>query len=194
MVAKWSEIFDTGSLATRVHMSDYFKVKINKENESSSDGEQRVGIFEYVVCDQPTPTRWPTSTQAVPIWLKDTLMKEEVLKEYDIFTDGSFDNELEPVAFLLDRKVKTISGAAVVLAGTGQNWMNEPIITVRIQNDERVVVSSAFPLELLAIVAGLRIASMRPGLRKSSQTAKRHSSCYPLQRSSTTGATRQMWR
>ena len=93
-------------------------------------------------------------------------MKEEVLKEYDIFTDGSFDKELEPVAFLLDHEVKTISGAAVVLAGTGHNWMNEPIITVRIQNDERVVASSAFPLELLAIVAGLRIASMRPGLRK----------------------------
>ena len=93
-------------------------------------------------------------------------MKEEVLKEYDIFTDGSFDKELEPVAFLLDHEVKTISGAAVVLAGTGQNWMNEPIITVRIQNDERVVASSAFPLELLAIVAGLRIASIRPGLRK----------------------------
>ena len=44
--------------------------------------------------------------------------------------------------------------------------MNEPIITVRIQNDERVVASSAFPLELLAIVAGLKIASKRPGLRK----------------------------
>ena len=116
MVAKWSEIFDTGSLATRVHMSDYFKVKINEENEASSDGEQRVGRFEYGVCDQPTPTRWPTSTQAVPIWLKDTLTKEEVLKEYDIFTDGSFDKELEPVAFLLDHEVKTISGAAVVLA------------------------------------------------------------------------------
>ena len=121
-------------------------------------------------------------------------MKEEVLKEYDIFTDGSFDKELEPVAFPLDHEVKTISGAAVVLAGTGQNWMNEPIITIRIQNDERVVASSAFPLELLAIVAGLKIASTRPGLRKSSQTAKRHSNCYLLQRSSTTGATRQMWR
>ncbi len=44
--------------------------------------------------------------------------------------------------------------------------MNEPTITIRIQNDERVVASSAFPLELLAIVAGLRIASKRPGLRK----------------------------
>ena len=74
------------------------------------------------------------------------------------FTDGSFDKELEPVAFLLDHEVKNISGAPVVLAGTGQNWMNEPIITVRIQNDERVVASSAFPLELLAIVVGLRIA------------------------------------
>ena len=47
-------------------------------------------------------------------------MKEEALKEYDIFTDGSFDNELEPVAFLLDHEVKTISDAAVVLAGTGK--------------------------------------------------------------------------
>ena len=92
-------------------------------------------------------------------------MKEEVLKEYDIFTDGSFDKELELVAFLLDHEVKTISGAAVVLAGTGQNWMNEPIITVSIHN-ERMVASSAFPLELLAIVAGLRIASKIPGLRK----------------------------
>ena len=54
------------------------------------------------------------------------------MEEYDIFTDDSFDKELEPVAFLLDHKVKTISGAAVVLAGTRQNWMNEPIITVRI--------------------------------------------------------------
>ena len=147
-------------------MSDYFKVKINEENEASSDREQRVGIFEYEVCDQSTSTRWPASTQTVHKWLKDTLMKEEVQKEYDLFTDGSFDKELEPVAFLLDHEVKTISGAAVVLAGTGQNWMNEPIITVRIQNDERVVASSAFPLELLAIVAGLKIASKRPGLRR----------------------------
>ena len=169
-------------------------MKINEENEASSDGEQRVGRFEYGVCDQPTPTRWPTSTQAVPIWLKDTLMKEEVLIEYDIFTDGSFDKELEPVAFLLDHEVKTISGAAVVLAGIGQNWMNEPIITVRIQNDERVVASSAFPLELLAIVAGLRIASKRPGLRKIVTDCEAALSCYPLQRSSTTGATRQTWR
>ena len=41
MVAKRSEIVDTGSLATRVHMSDYFKVKINEENEASSDVKHR---------------------------------------------------------------------------------------------------------------------------------------------------------
>jgi hypothetical protein len=66
MVAKWSEIFDTGPLATRVHMSDYFKVKINEEHEASGDGVQRVGRFEYGVYDQPTPMRWPPRTQAGP--------------------------------------------------------------------------------------------------------------------------------
>ena len=121
-------------------------------------------------------------------------MKDKGLKEYDIFTDDSFDKELEPVAFLLDHEVKTISGATVVLAETGQNWMNEPIITVRIQNGERVVASSAFPLELLAIVAGSGLRARGLDCGKSSQTAKRHSNCYPLQRSSTTGATRQTWR
>ena len=116
--------------------------------------------------DQPTPMRWPSRVQAAPAWLTDTLSKGEVMGEYDIFTNGLFDKELEPVAFLLDHEVKTISGAALVLAGTGQNWMNVPIITVRIQNDERVVAISAFPLELIVIVAGLRIASKRPGLLK----------------------------
>ena len=36
------------------------------------------------------------------------------IQEYDIFTDGTFDKELEPVAFLLDHENKRISGVAVV--------------------------------------------------------------------------------
>ena len=71
LVAKWSEIFGTGPQTTRIYMSDYFKVKINEENESSSDGAQRVGRFEYGAYEQPTPTRWPPRTQAVPMWLSD---------------------------------------------------------------------------------------------------------------------------
>ena len=102
-------------------MSDYFKVKISEEIEASGDGAQRVVRFEYGAYDQSTPTRWPPRAQAVPTWLADMLSKGEGMEEYDVFTDGSFDKELEPVAFLLDHEVKTISGAAVVLAGTGQN-------------------------------------------------------------------------
>ena len=59
MVAKWSEIFNTGPLTTRVHMSDYFKLKINEENKASSDGAQRVGRLEYGVYDQPPPSDGP---------------------------------------------------------------------------------------------------------------------------------------
>ena len=51
MVAKWSEIFGTGPLTTRIYRSDYFKMKINEENEASVDGAQRVGRFEYVAYD-----------------------------------------------------------------------------------------------------------------------------------------------
>ena len=56
---KWSEIFDTGPLAARVYMPDYFKVKINEEHEKSGDVAQRVGRFEYGVYDQLSPMRWP---------------------------------------------------------------------------------------------------------------------------------------
>ena len=52
--------------------------------------------------------------------------KSAVVGEYDIFTDGSFDSELEPAAFLLDHEVKTISSAAVIIAGTGENWKLNP--------------------------------------------------------------------
>ena len=79
MVAKWSEIFDTGSLATRIHMSDYFKVNIDEEHEVSGDGAQRVGRFEYGVYDQPTPMRWPPRAQAAPTWLTDTLSNGEAM-------------------------------------------------------------------------------------------------------------------
>ena len=99
-------------------------------------------------------------------WLKEFIIRGEGIGEYDIFTDGPFDKELEPVAFLLDHEVKTISGAAVVIVGTEGDWENGSILALRIQNDERVSVTSAFPLELLAIVAGLRIASKLPGRRK----------------------------
>ena len=88
------------------------------------------------------------------------------IEEYDIFTDGTFDKELEPVAFLLDHENKTISGAAVVIAGTGTNWESEPIVALRIQNDERVVATPAYPLELLAIVTELRLARDLAGRRK----------------------------
>ena len=57
LVAKWSEIFGTGPLTARIYMSDYFKVKINEENEASGDGAQRVGRFEYGAYDQLTPMR-----------------------------------------------------------------------------------------------------------------------------------------
>ena len=93
-------------------------------------------------------------------------LKGAEIGEYDIFTDGTFDKELEPVAFLLDHENKTISGAAVITAGTGAGWESKPIVALRIQNDERVVVTSTFPLELLAIVAGLRIARDLTGRRR----------------------------
>ena len=73
---------------------------------NAGDGAQRVGRFKYGVYDQPTPMRWPPRTQAAPTWLTDTLSIGEVMGEYDIFTDGSFDKELEPVAFLLDHEIK----------------------------------------------------------------------------------------
>ena len=54
----------------------------------------------------------------------------------------------------------------MVIAGTGERWEREPIVALRIKNDEKGVATSAFPLELLAIVVGLRVARDLKGRRK----------------------------
>ena len=101
-------------------MSDYFKVKIEEENESSSDGEQRWADSNMgCVTSPPNPMAYKHSS--CPYMAQGHADERRSAERYDIFTDGSFDKELESVAFLLDHEVKTISGAAVVLAGTGQN-------------------------------------------------------------------------
>ena len=117
-------------------MSDFYKVKINEEDEEDESGETRVGRFEYGEWEQPKPERESRIVDPHDWWLKEFISRGEGIGEYDIFTDGSFDKELEPVAFLLDHEVKTISGAAVVIAGTEGDWENGPILALRIQNDE----------------------------------------------------------
>ena len=165
-MALWSDIFGKGKLAKRIILSDFYRVKINEEDEEDPKGSLRVGRFEYGQFEQPTPVRRSVSANEAAPWLTEMTSKGAGIGEYDIFTDGTFDKELEPVAFLLDHENKTISGAAVVIAGTGTGWESNPILALRIKNDERVVATSAFPLELLAIVAGLRIARDLTGRRK----------------------------
>ena len=166
LVARWIDIFGNDKLAKLIIMSDYYRVKINESDEEEATGELRVGRFEYCEFEQLTPVRQTSREEEAAPWLLEITSKSVVVGEYDIFTDGSFDSEQEPVAFLLDHEVKTISNAAVIIAGTGENWKTEPILALRIKNDERVVASSAFPLELLAIVVGLRIAGKLEGRRK----------------------------
>ena len=45
------------------------------------------------------------------------------------------------------------------------------IVAIRIMNDERIKADSAFPMELLALVAALRILDRIPGCKKSRQTS-----------------------
>ncbi len=123
-------------------------------------------IAEYGEWDQPKPEKESRIVDPHDMWLKEFIVRGEGIGEYDIFTDGSFDKELQPVAFLLDHEVKTISEAAIVIAGTEGDWENGSILALRIQNDERVSVTSAFPLELRAP----RQEENSHGLQGSSQT------------------------
>ena len=46
-MVKWNVVFGDSTVARRIIMSDFYKVKINEEDEDDESGETRVGRFEY---------------------------------------------------------------------------------------------------------------------------------------------------
>ena len=57
LVVKWNDVFGDSAVARRIIMSDFYKVKINEEDEEDESGETRVGRFEYGEWEQPKPER-----------------------------------------------------------------------------------------------------------------------------------------
>ncbi len=45
-MVKWNDVFGDSPVARRIIMSDFYKVKINEEDEADESGETRVGRFE----------------------------------------------------------------------------------------------------------------------------------------------------
>ena len=98
-------------------------------------------------------------------WL-DRVSGETESLNYEIFTDGAFEPRAGIMETLLDHNVVNIAEAAVVLVGNTESWRDENIVAVRIMNDERIKVDSAFPMELLARVAALRIRGKHQDAQK----------------------------
>ena len=98
-------------------------------------------------------------------WL-DRVAEASLPSEYEIFTDGAFDACGGIVETLLDHNVVNIANAAVVIAGNSDKWREEKIVAIRIMKDERIKADSAFPMELLALLAALRILDKILGCKK----------------------------
>jgi hypothetical protein len=95
-------------------------------------------------------TRWDKIIQDLPICLKD----------YDIYTDGSWKRETTLGDYLLGNTnpMQVAASAAIVLLPKDLNWKALPTYCIRITEGELLEPSSVYPLELLAIAAAHDLA------------------------------------
>ena len=154
LIANWSDLFTGEDTIERAVLSKDYII----------DKEKVVHRTEICVFRQQTPKideefTWQES------WL-DRVVDASPPSDYEIFTDGAFDVKVDTMAMLLDHNVVNIADAAVVIAGKTDKWREEKIVAIRIMNDERIKADSAFPMELLALVAALRILDKVPGCTK----------------------------
>ena len=155
MLVEWKHLFTNATTIERVLLSKDF---------ITDKDEKVVHRAEICVFRQQAPNLEDGSFFQEN-WL-DRVGGETETSNYEIFTDGAFEPRAGIMETLLDHNVVNIAEAAVVLVGNTESWRDEKIVAVRIMNDERLKVDSAFPMELLALVAALRIRGKAPGCTK----------------------------
>ena len=116
------------------------------------------------VCEQLTPVargnvRMRTS------WTDDVVLlaSELNLTCYTLFTDGSFKTVGEPSQMLFEQGSRKLASGGFCMIPNG---IVRDILAVHIRCDLAMGVESAFPMELLSIVAALRLAGELPGMDK----------------------------
>ena len=102
-----------------------------------------------------------TRRRPLPDWLTSTILDNiHKLGPYDIFTDGSW-LDSGPAWNHITHNSPTYTGSAgLVLISQADNWMDLPIITLHLHNGLALDATSAYSMELLAVVTALYLLSI----------------------------------
>ncbi len=118
-------------------------------------------VSTYVLLDSVTTNQPFLSSQPILPWVAHirAIIKNLPYSSYNIYTDGSHTITSSMPDTLFLGSTTSRCGASIIITSAQPNWMTQPILPIHITNTLTESLTSAYPLELLAIAAAISLVS-----------------------------------